>query len=112
MMAHRKAQLIVTSLLTVLAGAAAAADKPKAAAPSEPETPRSSEPTRCYRMLDGVDSGMTVGLAVELCSGTPDAIATVSCFAEAFETREAGGLGLNRGQAVWLCRTAGASQRN
>jgi hypothetical protein len=64
-----------------------------------------SEPVRCYRMVGLVDSGMMVGLAVELCAGSVDAAKTVECFDEAFKSSDDGGLGLNRGLAVDLCRT-------
>jgi len=57
------------------------------------------------------DDGMIVGLATELCSGTTDAGATVACYVEAASSKENGGLGLNRGQAIGLCRTASASAR-
>jgi hypothetical protein len=64
-----------------------------------------SEPVRCYRMVGFIDTQMTVGLAVELCSGSVDAAKTVQCFDEAFKSGDDGGLGLSRGLAVDLCRT-------
>jgi hypothetical protein len=64
-----------------------------------------AEPLRCYRMVGLVDSGMMVGLAVELCAGSVDAAKTVQCFEEAFKSSGDGGLGLSRGLAVDLCRT-------
>ena len=63
-----------------------------------------SEPTLCYRMLS-VKGDMTVGLAVELCSGTTDALKTVACYEEAFGHPENDGLGLPRGLAVDLCKS-------
>lgn len=110
-MTRMNARIIVTALLTLVAGVAAAADEPTAATPSEPETPPSAEPIKCYRGVGRFDSGITVGLSIELCSGTTNAMATLSCFDEAYAPPAYGGLGLTRGQAIWLCRTAGASER-
>ena len=64
-----------------------------------------TEPVKCYRMVGLVDSGMNVGLAVELCGGSVDGAKTLQCFEEAFKNSDDGGLGLNRGLAVDLCRT-------
>lgn len=84
---------------------------PSAGAAEESSHPNISEPVMCYRLVGAVDSGMTVGLGVELCSGTTNAIATLSCFREAFGAIKDGGLGLNRGLAVQLCKTAGGSSK-
>lgn len=64
-----------------------------------------TEPVKCYRMVGLVDSEMMVGLAVGLCGGSVDGAKTVQCFEEAFRKSDDGGLGLNRGLAVDLCRT-------
>ena len=63
-----------------------------------------TEPVKCYRMVGLLDSGMVVGLAVELCAGSIDGAKTVECFDEAFKNSDDGGLGLSRGLAVDLCR--------
>jgi hypothetical protein len=79
---------------------------------SLPKSPSvSSEPTDCYLMVGAIDTEMTVGLAVDLCGGTKDAKATVTCYALAFGNKESGGLGLNRGLSVSLCRSAGGTNR-
>ena len=58
------------------------------------------EPIKCYALLSDItgDKEMTVGLGVQLCSGTKDAKATLRCYMVAFNA-----LGLNRGLAVELC---------
>lgn len=63
-----------------------------------------SEPTLCYRLI-AERGNMTVGLTVELCSGTTNAQVTVACFDDAFAHPDDGGLGLNRGLAVDLCKS-------
>lgn len=65
----------------------------------------STEPIACYRALAEIDKEMTVGLALRLCSGTTDAIKTVACYGVAWLPASDGGLGLNRGNAVDLCRS-------
>lgn len=69
-----------------------------------------TEPVKCYRLVGLADSGMMVGLAVELCGGSVDSAKTVQCFADAFKSSEDGGLGLSRGLAVDLCRTISREQ--
>jgi len=79
---------------------------------SLPKSPSlSSEPTNCYLMVGAIDTEMTVGLAVDLCGGTKDAKATVTCYALAFGNKESGGLGLNRGLSVSLCRSASGATK-
>jgi hypothetical protein len=102
-MKHMQARIMIAAFLAFAAGTAAADDKPKLYTPSEPTT--------CFRLVGLIDESITVGLAVELCGGTTDAKATLACFDEAFGAPHEGGLGLTRGQATWLCRTAGASTR-
>lgn len=65
----------------------------------------STEPIACYRALAELDKEMIVGLAVRLCSGTTDATKTVACYAVAWLPASDGGLGLNRGNAIDLCRS-------
>ena len=72
--------------------------------PATAGEPVISEPIKCYLDAGGVPGGMTVGLSVELCSGTTDADKTIQCFVKAFEPREYGGLGLPLGLAVQLCK--------
>ncbi len=103
-MANSIGRSIIGVLLLSNAGGPAIAVEPKSPTPT-------SEPTSCYRMVGGVDSEMTVGLAVELCAGTTNAKATITCYALAFVNKESGGLGLNRGLAVSLCRAGGGSNR-
>jgi hypothetical protein len=69
-----------------------------------------SEPVKCYRLLP--EGQITVGQAVEVCGGTTDAVKTVQCFEEAWGPLDEGGLGLNLGQAVRLCKTAQAAARD
>ena len=63
------------------------------------------EPIRCYVMAGSVPGGMTVGLGVTLCSSTTDAEKTIQCFVKAYSHPDNGGLGLNRGLAVTLCKS-------
>lgn len=62
-----------------------------------------SEPIKCYRKAAGRE--ITVGQSVTLCSGTTDADRTIQCFVEAWAHPGDGGLGLNAGQAIALCKT-------
>lgn len=64
-----------------------------------------TEPVRCYRLAGLADSGMVVGIAVELCGGSVDGAKTVQCYEEAFRSSDDDGLGLPRGLAVDLCRS-------
>jgi hypothetical protein len=96
-----RTQVLAVTLVLTLAGSAAGAAEPESK--SAPTT--ESEPVKCYRLLGTVDSGMSVGLAVELCAATLSAIRTIECFGQAFAHAGDGGLGLNRGLAVDLCRT-------
>jgi len=66
------------------------------------------EPVACYQLVGG--DGMTVGLAVDLCSGTTNAVKTARCFEQAFDHPDNGGLGLPRGLAVKLCSTSPARE--
>jgi hypothetical protein len=88
------------AFLSNFAPAAEPDTKPKTEAPGP-----IPEPILCYRLLTSTGLEITVGQAVELCAGTRDAAATVACFAAAWGHPADGGLGLNRGQAVDLCRT-------
>ena len=63
------------------------------------------EAIKCYVMAADVPGGMTVGLAVTLCSGTTDAERTIRCVVAAFTHPDDGGLGLSRGLAVNLCKS-------
>lgn len=110
-MAYRNARVIAIALLAFVTGASAADDEPKPPSTSEPKLPVPSEPTKCFRLVGTFDAEMPIGLATDLCGGTTDAMATLSCFVEAFSSRESGGLGLNRGSAIALCRPAGTSTR-
>ncbi len=58
------------------------------------------EPIKCYGYLGDItgDKEMTVGLAVQLCAGTKNAKATLTCYKIAFTKLE-----LNRGLATELC---------
>jgi len=58
------------------------------------------EPIKCYSFLGDItgDEGMPVGLGVQLCAGTRNAIGTLVCYKMAFEA-----LKLNRGLAIELC---------
>ena len=96
----------IRNLAVVLAllGNPAAAAEPEAKPESKPQEP-TPEPVLCYRLLTRAGLEITVGLAVELCAATRDAAATVACFTQAWAHPANGGLGLNRGQAVDLCRT-------
>lgn len=60
-----------------------------------------SEPAKCFRDISAVDDSITVGISVDVCSGTTNASKTVDCYGKAWSA------GLNRGQAKRLC--AGAS---
>ena len=68
-----------------------------------------SEPIKCYETAWGTDEkvglGLTLGLAVELCSGATDANKVIACFIKAWAAPDDGGLGLSLGQAVRLCKT-------
>ena len=86
------------AVLLLVSGPAKASDA-KAGEPAIPE------PIRCYVMAAAVPGGMTVGLGVELCSGTTDADKTVQCFLKAWAHPHEGGLGLPRGLAVTLCKS-------
>jgi hypothetical protein len=66
---------------------------------------RPTEPILCYLLLPRLGFEITVGQSIEVCAATRDAAATVTCFAQAYRHPDEGGLGLNRGQAVDLCRT-------
>jgi len=63
------------------------------------------EPIKCYSFLGDItgDKEMSVGLAVELCTGTK--MATLVCYKMAFEALE-----LNRGLAIELCSEGGKLQ--
>lgn len=87
-----------------LAGNLALAAEPEGKPIAEAQEPI-PEPILCYRLLTRTGLEITVGQAVELCAATRDAAATVACFAAAWGHPDNGGLGLNRGQAVDLCRT-------
>jgi hypothetical protein len=114
-----KARFIVIALLALVTATAAIAEEPKPSPASEPEppvpsetnSPTVSEPIVCFRLVGLIDDEISVGLATDLCGGTTDARATLSCYREAFNTRESGGLGLHRGGAVALCRAAGAPRQ-
>jgi len=58
------------------------------------------EPIKCYSFFGDItgDKEMPVGLAVQLCAGTKNATATLTCYAMAFRALE-----LNRGLAIELC---------
>jgi len=58
------------------------------------------EPIKCYTFFGEIagDEGMPIGLAVQLCAGTKNAMTTLACCKMAFEA-----LQLNRGLAVELC---------
>ena len=58
------------------------------------------EPIKCYGYFGDVtgDKEIPVGLAIELCAGTKNAKATLTCYKMAFEALE-----LNRGLAIDLC---------
>jgi len=102
------AALVLASVGAPRALAADPEKKPSAEPRSEdgPQVPKSlSEPVKCYKLIGLADEEMTVGLAVEVCAATPNAIRTVDCYASAFMPAEAGGLGLPRGVAIDLCRT-------
>lgn len=95
--------------LAIACGPTVAASEAKRKADNEMEAKArellSTEPIVCYRSLGEVDKEIVVGLAVRLCGGTTDAMRTVACYAVAWSPASGGGLGLNRGQAIDLCRT-------
>jgi hypothetical protein len=64
-----------------------------------------SEPSKCWALAGELDSGLTVGMGMKLCSGTTDGAATIQCFTEAFGHPDNGGFGLNMGLAVNLCKS-------
>ena len=71
---------------------------------SKPGTTLLSEPTKCYRLLSASGFTLSVGIVVEACGGSTDALKTVACFVEAFMHPNDGGLGLSAGLARDLCR--------
>ena len=107
-MARRSALVIAAAVLTIAAGAASADDSNQSS-PTQSVPMGGTEPTKCYRLFEA--PGLTVGQAIDLCSGTTDARATLRCFYEAWGTTQEGGLGLTAGQAIRLCRTAGVPDR-
>ena len=60
-----------------------------------------SEPAKCFRDISAVDDSITIGISVDVCSGTTNASKTVDCYGKAWNA------GISRGQAKNLC--AGAS---
>lgn len=90
----KNAWLLAVALLTCAAQSAHADDSPNLLAVATAPT---SQPVKCYALVDAVSSNVTVGLAVDLCADSRDAVTTVACFVQA------GNLGLNMGQAVRLC---------
>jgi hypothetical protein len=65
--------------------------------------PNTNEPIKCYSESGRL--GLTVGLAIKLCSGTADAKKTIECYAKASAHPDDGGLGLPVGLAVTLCKS-------
>ena len=118
-------RVFVAALVLTLVGASALAAEPQAKPATKPEAKpetevdpetkakleeleaklkemlATAEPVSCYQMV-GRD-GMTVGLAVDLCSGTTNAAKTARCYEQAYGHPDEGGLGLPRGLAVKLC---------
>lgn len=95
--------LFIAATLAFLSNLALAAE-PETTPATETRGPL-PEPILCYRLLTSTGLEITVGQAVEVCAATRDAAATVACFAAAWGHPANGGLGLNRGLAVDLCRT-------
>lgn len=73
------------------------------------ETIPDTEPTKCYKNAWGSKESqgfsLSVGQAVDLCSGATDASKVILCFVKAWSHPDNDGLGLNVGQAVRLCKT-------
>ena len=76
--------------------------------PANADEPTTIPPVECFRKVSA--PGLTVGQAVELCSGTTDANKTVRCFEMAWEHPGRGGLGLTLGQAIRLCKPNSTQQ--
>jgi hypothetical protein len=91
-------------MAVLLAASVASAADPEGKARTKIEDLDVPEPIKCYKAASAVDSGMIVGIAIELCGGTQDAQATLTCYALAATPAEDGGLGLHRGGAVDLCK--------
>lgn len=111
-MVLRMAQFTVLALLSGAAGFASADDTTDKPPIRSKDLLGVSEPGKCYRTVGLFDGQMTVGLAIDLCGGTTDAAATLTCYIEAFGSEDTGGLGLTRGGAVDLCRAGGSRQDN
>ena len=86
----------------VLVSLPSLAAEPEETAPAVPTL--MTEPARCYwiasRHPDDNGLGLPVGLAVDLCSSTKDAMQTLKCYADAST------LQLTVGLAVELCRSS------
>jgi hypothetical protein len=108
-----RTRAFLAALTLTLAGGYAAAAEPEAKpveseakSAEESKMPQNqSEPVKCMRLIGIIDDEMPLGLAVEVCAATPKATKTIDCYAEAFWSKDMGGLGLPRGLAIDLCRT-------
>ena len=56
----------------------------------------STEPAKCAARISRVDSEISKGIAVDVCSGSTNAEKTIACYAKASST-------FNRGMAITLC---------
>jgi hypothetical protein len=63
-----------------------------------------SEPVKCFVGISQVDKSITIGISVDLCTGTTSAKKTLECYGRAAE------MDLNRGMSVRLCSGLGSAE--